>query len=255
LDLPPELRNLIYAHVVNNSKGKGNLERYNPGANSLFRYLPPTTRNLLLTCKTVWFELLPALFASHIWVAGLRPQDYGYIDILPHGNWLLTPHTFPQRTSTIKHHVEFRLEHIFQNFKPKQDAEFTIDIEVLKAVPYFSVEFADTVWVMRNYHRHRRSYRLDRIGIRSIFPDYTMGRAIEGAHVQINGTKAVAGEKVTNATVGKWYALPKCLDLAYELWVRERFASKVRPSGSAKNLEDWIRAETSTVRRSIDQAA
>jgi hypothetical protein len=106
LDLSPELRNIIYGLIVENFKHKGNEKRYTSRVQYVFKQQPRAIRDTLLTCKTVWCELLPLLLGSYIWVADLRPQDFGHMNIYPGGNWLQRPSTFSQPVSNyIRHNV------------------------------------------------------------------------------------------------------------------------------------------------------
>ena len=154
LDLPPELRNNIYQRIVYRFKSKSQQERRTRHIRGVFKQLPRQIILFLLTCKTVWRELLTLLFGSYLWVADLRFQNLNTstICILPKESWLLQPSTWNKPTSGNIRHVAFRFEHRTSSQRigsrdtwtdlqriARRDRHifFTVDLQLTKTAPYF----------------------------------------------------------------------------------------------------------------------
>ena len=132
LDLPPEIRNKIYIHFIRTSKIMKKGWHYARTADEALNHQPPLVRSLLLTCKTIWYELVPLLFGSTVWVAGSRMHGIGrQQEVCPEQNWVSTPSTMSHPTSGNIRHVFFNMRYLIAGYLTAEQARFSVEIWVL----------------------------------------------------------------------------------------------------------------------------
>ncbi|KAH7346082.1 hypothetical protein BKA66DRAFT_322925 [Pyrenochaeta sp. MPI-SDFR-AT-0127] len=222
LDLPPELRNEIYARIVYKFERKSRRERHAKHVRGIFAQLPLSIRNFLLTCKTIWGELLSILFGSYVWVADLRFRNIypGLMDIISKESWLVNPSTFTRPTSGSIRSARFNLEqrHIKEATSDRDRyISFFVEICLTRTPPNYRV----VVWVFV------RAAGLARV----ILGDESMGlrTRLEGGIgerlEQLVASKKLASQCVTNLTIEEWDEIVMTLKSVYLAWVREEILS------------------------------
>lgn len=222
LDLPPELRNKIYACIIYKFERKSKQIRATKHIAGVFAQLPRLIVSFLLTCKTIWRELLSLLFGSYIWSADLRLQniDPGFMTIYPADSWLLKPSTLARPTSENIRHVRFRMEHkIPQSYSRlsrghTRHVHFIITISLKRTIPNYEMTVLSSVLsamplrdiLVQKSNSLKRHLELE---VESLLQKLIVG-------------KKESNERVTNVTLEEWREMVSGLKLAYLAWVRSQ---------------------------------
>ncbi|OAL45680.1 hypothetical protein IQ07DRAFT_215311 [Pyrenochaeta sp. DS3sAY3a] len=232
LDLPPELRNHIYDYIVDGFERKSIELRVTKHVRGVIAQLPRAIISLLLTCKTIWLELLSLLFGSYVWSTDLRvpKNDPDRILILPGSGWLNKPSTLAAPTSGNIRHVRLKLDHIRPHLRANtatgetRRAIFEVTIEILKQSPYFvsTVKFA-------SYSSMTPSmpwWHLIEGQSRALQQELEQG--VERLMQNLATAKAERRESITNLTVEEWREIVLGLNTVYLSWIRRLDRSRSR---------------------------
>jgi hypothetical protein len=220
LDLPAEIRNNIYAHIVGkfeekitNGSGK---ERQAATVKGIFAQLPQSIRGLLRTCKTIYLELLSLLFGSYTWTADLllRHSPPGKIGIRSKGSWLLAPSTVLYPTSNNIRRVNFRIKETISPSVKKCCIQFTIEIRLgdRTGTDAYTIHVSG-ITIKGNYHESLLG--------RTLSMKQTLERSIETALEEVVKAKRKSRKSVTSFTVEEWQGLALQLKSAYMTWFAE----------------------------------
>lgn len=226
LDLPPELRNHIYDHIVNDFERKSIELRVTKHVRGVIAQLPRVIVSLLLTCKTIWLELLSLLFGSYVWSTDLRvpKNDPGRILILPGGGWLNRPSTLAAPTSGNIRHVRLKLDHTrprSQTNKANGEmrrATFEIGIEILKQSPHFLSTVKTATYSSMNPSAPWWMLVTERS--RALQQELEQG--LEHLMQTLATAKAERRESITNLTIEEWREIVLGLNTVYLTWIRRQ---------------------------------
>lgn len=215
LDLPPELRNNVYQYVIEKFERKSKQERRCRHVRGAFAQIPRQIISFLLSCKTIWRELLSLLFGSYIWTADLRIQnlELGTMSIVPTESWLLSPSTWRKPTSGNIRHVQLKIDRkgvssAHSNVCPGW--YFTLNVDLMKSAPYF----ASTVQAHINGSEYMNG------GGRRIDLRDDLEKTIKESLTQLESAKLRSCERLTSITVEEWQEIAMSLKATYLRWLR-----------------------------------
>lgn len=222
LDLPPELRNIIYECIANKFERKSQHERHTKHVRGVFAQLPRLIRNFLLTCKTVWRELLSIIFGSYVWVADLRFHsiDPGIMAILPKESWLVNPSTCTRPTSGTIRHARFRMDHkvlIKSAAIGEIHVSFAVDICLMMMAPHFMVTVQARV--------RTAGWARDPLGDEARALKAELENKVKQKIVDLESSKASSSQRVTNVTIEEWHDFVMTLKAVHLTWIRKQIHS------------------------------